>query len=141
MNYYNIWTYDLISQPKGPIVNVILNSSCMSQVVQHDDRPFLAIVNKVGQLWVVLPMIMNFWGSHIFHDDGLDMIWDSRYFYWVQHNADEWKHVMGMFHTHMHYPNFWPIQAIRCWVFDQVMDLNCFTWVYHFMHLNRVEFS
>ncbi len=61
----------------------------MSQVVQHDDQPQFAIVNKVGQPQIALPIIMNFRNSHVFYDDGPIMIWDSRYSCWVEPNVDE----------------------------------------------------
>ncbi len=44
----------------------------MSQIVQHDGRPPLAIVNKVGQPHVA--SIMNFQNSHVFSYDGPNMI-------------------------------------------------------------------
>ncbi len=70
-------------------MNVILDLGHMSQVVQHDDQPQFAIVNKVGQPQIALPIIMNFRNSHVFYDDGPIMIWDSRYSCWVEPNVDE----------------------------------------------------
>jgi hypothetical protein len=29
-----------------------------------------------------------------FHDDGPSMIWDSRYYFWVEPNVDEWESIM-----------------------------------------------
>ncbi len=55
-------------------MNVILDLGHMSQVVQDDDQPQFAIVNRVGQPQSTLPTIMNFQNSHAFHDDGLIMI-------------------------------------------------------------------
>jgi hypothetical protein len=68
-----IWYHGL----NGFIVDVILDLGHMSQMMQHDDQPFLAIVNKVGQPKVALPMIMNFPSSHVFCDDGPNMILHS----------------------------------------------------------------
>jgi len=44
----------------------------MPQMVQHDDQPPLAIVDKVGQPRVA--SIMNFQNSHVFPYDGPNMI-------------------------------------------------------------------
>jgi hypothetical protein len=57
-----IWYHDF----KGVVEDVVLDLGCMSQMMQHDDQPPLAIVNKVGQLKVPLPMIMNFHQAHMF---------------------------------------------------------------------------
>ncbi len=70
-------------------MNVILDLGHMSQVVQHDDQLQFAIINKVGQPQVTLPIIMNFQNSHAFYDGGPIMIWDSRYSCWVEPNVDE----------------------------------------------------
>ncbi len=45
------------------------------------------------------PTIMNFASSYAFFYDGFDMIWDSRYYCWLELNAYEQDCAMG-FHTH-----------------------------------------
>ncbi len=75
-------TYHLVPQPKGFTMDAILDLRCVSQVVCHDDWPPLVIVNKASQPWASLPTIMNILGSHVFYDDGLGMIWDSRHSCW-----------------------------------------------------------
>jgi len=45
------------------------------------------------------PTIMNFPSSYAFFYDGFDMIWDSRYYCWVELNVYEQDYAMG-FHTH-----------------------------------------
>jgi len=63
-----------VPQHEGLIVNVILDPRCMSQMVQHDDQPPFAIVNKVGQPQATLVTIMNFPSSCASCNDGLGMI-------------------------------------------------------------------
>jgi hypothetical protein len=118
------WAYDLASQPKDFIVNAILDSWCMSWVVQHDDQPPFAIVNKVNHSQVALLTIMSFPSSHVFHNVDPIMVWDSC---WVEPHVDGWEHAMG-FHTHTT-QIFGLSKAIKYKVLDQVMDLNCSIWV------------
>jgi hypothetical protein len=49
----------------------------------------LPLLNKVGQTWATLLIIMNFFVSHAFCDDGLGMIWDTKHLCWVEPNANE----------------------------------------------------
>ncbi len=79
-------------------MNAILDLKCMSQVVWHDDHSSLAIVNKLGQPHATLLTIMNFPSLHDFCDDDFDIIWDSRYYCWVEPNVDEC--AIG-FHSHI----------------------------------------
>jgi hypothetical protein len=133
------WAYDLASQPKDFIVNAILDSWCMmishllpfmmtigmmSWVVQHDDQPPFAIVNKVNHSWMALLTIMSFPSSHVFHDVGPIMVWDSC---WVEPHVDGWEHAMR-FHTHTTQV-FGLSKAIKYKVLGQVMDLNYSIWV------------
>ncbi len=103
-------------------MNAILDLKCMSQVVRHDDHSSLAIVNKLGQPHATLPTIMNFPSLHDFCDDDFDMIWDSRYYFWVEPNFDEC--AMG-FHSHVTQV-FGLLEFIKHQISGQVMDLNFF---------------
>ncbi len=118
------WAYDLASQPKEFIVNAILDSWCMSWMVQHNDRPPFAIVNKVNHSQVALPKIMSFLSSHVFYHVGSIMVSDS---FWVEPHVDGWECVMG-FHTHTTWV-FGLSKAIKYKILGQVMDLNCSIWV------------
>jgi hypothetical protein len=83
-------------QHVGLIMDTILDTWHMSQMMWHNDWPTFAIVNKVEQPRVALPTIMNFWNSHPFlYDDGLCMIWDSKHYCGVRPNVDKREHVMG----------------------------------------------
>lgn len=83
-------------QHVGLITDTILDTWHMSQVMWHHDWPIFAIVNKMEQPWVALPIIVNFQSSHLFfRDDGFCMIWDSKHYCGVKPNVDKQKHVMG----------------------------------------------
>jgi hypothetical protein len=60
----------------------------------------------------LVPTIMNFPSSHVFCDDGFDMIWDSKYYCWVDLNAYEHECVME-FHAHA-IQVFGLLKAIKC---------------------------
>jgi hypothetical protein len=52
--------YELILRSSTCLVEDILDPRCHSCVVRHDDRPLLAMVNKVGLPQAALPTIFSF---------------------------------------------------------------------------------
>jgi len=100
---------DLVLWFKGLTMDAILDSRCMSQVMQHDDQPPPTIVKKVSQPWTTLPMNMNFPSSHVFHDDG------PRACFWIQNIYIKWNLILmnknmlwGSIPT---CPSFWHIKG------------------------------
>ncbi len=57
--------------------------------IQHDDRPPLAMVNKVGLPRTTPLILLNFLHFHAFWDDDLNMIWDANSSKMEEPNANE----------------------------------------------------
>jgi len=55
-------------------MDIILDSKHIPQMVWHDDQPPFTIINKLGQPHI----IVNFPCSHVFYNDGPNMIWNLR---------------------------------------------------------------
>ncbi len=73
----------------------IFNPRRHSSAIQHDDRPPLAMVNKVGLLQATSPFLLNFLHFHTFQDGDLGMIWDANSSKMEEPNVDEQKRAMG----------------------------------------------
>lgn len=71
-----------------------------SFAVQHDDRPPLAVVNKVGLPRVALPTLLTFPRFHAFWDGNSGTIWDANSSKMEEPNANEQEQTMG-FHTNI----------------------------------------
>jgi hypothetical protein len=55
-------------------VDDILDLRQHFSVVQHDDQPLLAMVNRVGLPWATLPTLLSFSHLHAFWNGGPGMI-------------------------------------------------------------------
>ncbi len=59
-------TYRLILRSPTCLVDDILDPRRHSSTIQHDDQPPLAIINRVGLLWITLPTVLSFPHFHTF---------------------------------------------------------------------------
>jgi hypothetical protein len=97
-------------------------------VIKHDDRPTLAIINKVGLLQVVLPILLSFPCFHAFHDVDPNIIWDANSSRMEEPNVDEQEWTMG-FHTATTIMQKLSKGTHRQ-ILEQVMDIICLTWIF-----------
>jgi hypothetical protein len=58
-------------------VDDILDQGQHSSIVHHDDRPPLAIINRVGLPWEALLTLLSFLCFHAFWDGNPNTIWDA----------------------------------------------------------------
>jgi hypothetical protein len=65
--------YQLIPRSPTCLVDDILDLGWHFSVIQHDERPPLAMVNKVGLLWATLPTLLSFLCFHAFQNGSSSM--------------------------------------------------------------------
>ncbi len=108
-------------------------------VIKHDDRPPLTIINKVGLLHVVLPILLSFPCFHAFHDVAPNIIWDANSSRMEEPNVDEQERTMG-FHT-----TTTTMQKLskgtHKQILGQVMDIICLTWIFILCWAEQVRFA
>ncbi len=107
-------------------------------IVQHDDRPPLAI-NKVGLPHVVLPILLSFLRFHAFQDGDPKMIWDSNSSRVEEPNVDEQEQAMGFHIGTTTVQRFFKGTHRR--ILRQVMDLICLTWIFVLCWVEQVQFT
>jgi hypothetical protein len=87
--------YSQVVRLAGLIVDDILDAGRRSQVVERNDLPPLAVVNKVGSPRATLPTIVSFTASHAYQQGGSGLVWDEKLHQLVEPNADERECAMG----------------------------------------------
>ncbi len=81
--------YKLISRSPTCLVDDILDLGWHFFVIQHDERPPLAMVNKVGLPRATLPTLLSFLCFHAFQNGGSSMTWESNSSKMKEPNANE----------------------------------------------------
>jgi len=127
--------------PRSPtcLVDDILDPRSHSCVVCHDDWLPLVMVNRVGLPRVALPTFLSFPHSHAFKNGGPRMIWDPHSSNMEEPNVDEKEHAMG-FCTGTTVVQC-IFKRIHRKILGQVMDLNCFTWIFSLVLVKQLHFG
>ncbi len=119
--------YETVPRYSHLIVDNILHIGQRSQVVNVVDRSPMVVVNRVGQLRMVLPTFVSFPASHAYKEGGPRVVWDTCLQQLVEPNADEKERAMGFPIGMTFVPSI--SEASRQQVSGQAMDLNCSTWI------------
>ena len=108
-------------------VNNILDPYQTPRHVYYYDQVHLVVVNCKGEPYKAFPTLVSFDCLYAFKDNGWGLVWDSITQEMAEPNTDKRERAMG-FPTST--TNVYGISEQQ-WRFllDQVMDLNCFTWV------------
>ncbi len=87
--------YETMPRSFHLIVDSILDIGRRSQVVRVANRSPMAVVNRMGQPRMALPIFSNFPTSHVYKEGGPGLVWDTCSQRLVEPNVNERERAMG----------------------------------------------
>ena len=116
-----------VQRPPRREVDDILDEHRVSTTVTKDDKPPLAVVNRVGFKRGAFPTFMCYPGSFAFRTGGPGMVWDTSSQAYEEPTADERERAMGFLTGTTAAPDL--SEGQRRFLLGQAIDMTMLVWV------------